>query len=127
MAARKPISLLKSEDDFAQTWPEEPNRFTEDHVDTFLLWCVKQNASDITIQSDRPAYNEIHGVLYPATLRALDAADIATIMQKIYGPEAQARLAAAKDLDISYEIRSQAWFVFSSTCCTLTIHQVIHI
>ena len=105
MATRKPISLLKAEDDFAQTWPDEPNRFTEDQIDTFLLWCVKQNASDITIQTDRPVYNEIHGTLYPATFRNIDAADMAIMLQKIYGPEAQARLASAKDLDVSYEIR----------------------
>jgi defect-in-organelle-trafficking protein DotB len=105
MAARKPISLLKPEDNFAETWPNEPNRFLEEHIDPFLLWCVKQNASDITIQSDRPVYNEIHGVLYPGTVRALDAADMAILLQKIYGPEALARLASGRDLDVSYEIR----------------------
>ncbi len=105
MEARKPVSLLKKEDDFAQTWPEEPNRFTEDDIDIFLLWCVKQNSSDITIQNDRPVYNEIHGTLYPATFREIDAADMAVFLQKIYGPEARARLASAKDLDVSYEIR----------------------
>ena len=105
MATRKPISLLKSEDSFAETWPEEPDRFTEDHVDPFLLWCVKQNSSDVTIQSDRPVYNEIHGALYPGTFRNLDAADMAIMLTKIYGPEATARLASARDLDVSYEIR----------------------
>ncbi len=105
MATRKPISLLKSEDSFAETWPDEPDRFTEDFVDTFLLWCVKQNSSDVTIQTDRPVYNEIHGTLCPATFRNIDAADMAIMLQKIYGPEAQARLASGKDLDVSYEIR----------------------
>ncbi|MCK5284127.1 MAG: Flp pilus assembly complex ATPase component TadA [Alphaproteobacteria bacterium] len=105
MATRKPISLLKAEDTFAETWPNEPDRFNEDSIDAFLLWCVKQNSSDITIQTDRPVYNEIHGVLYPAIIRNIDAADMAIILTKIYGPEAQARLASAKDLDVSYEIR----------------------
>ena len=105
MATRKPISLLKSKDNFAETWPDEPDRFTEAAVDVFLLWCVKQNSSDVTIQTDRPIYNEIHGTLYPATFRNIDAADMAIMLQKIYGPEALARLAAGKDLDISYEIR----------------------
>jgi defect-in-organelle-trafficking protein DotB len=105
MDARKPISLLKAADNFAQTWPDEPSRFTEEHVDTFLLWCVKQNSSDITIQSERPVYNDIHGHLYPGTIRKIDAADMAVFLAKIYGPEALARLASAKDLDVSYEIR----------------------
>lgn len=105
MATRKPISLIKPDDIGATTWPDEPNRFTDDHVDALILWCVKQNASDISIQTDRQVYNEIHGKLYPATYRNLDAADMAIFLTKIYGPEAQARLAGAHDLDVSYEIR----------------------
>ena len=105
MEARKPISLLKPEDNFAETWPDEPDRFVEEQVDPLLLWCVKQNSSDITIQTDRPVYNEIHGVLYPGTFRNIDAADMAVLLSKIYGPEALARLASGRDLDVSYEIR----------------------
>lgn len=105
MEARKPVSLLKEKDSKGKTWPDEPGRFHEDHVDGFLLWCVKQGSSDITFQSDRPVYNEIDGVLYPATFRPLDAADMAVCLHKIYGPEAQARLAGGNDLDVSYEVR----------------------
>jgi defect-in-organelle-trafficking protein DotB len=105
MATRKPISLVKSENTHAQTWPDEPSRFQEENVDPFILWCVKQGSSDITIQSDRQGYNDIHGILYPSTFRKLDAADMAIFLTKIYGPEAQARLASARDLDVSYEIR----------------------
>lgn len=105
MATRKPISLLKAKDDIAQTWPDEPTRFTDDAIDTFLLWCVKKNSSDITIQTDRPVYNEIYGTLYPGTYRPVDAADMNVFLTKIYGPEAGARLAGGNDLDLSYEIR----------------------
>lgn len=105
MAVRKPVSLLKGKDNIAETWPEEPARFVDDLVDPFILWCVKKNASDITIQTDRPVYNEIYGTLYPATFRPLDAADMNVFLNKIYGPEAGARLAGGNDLDLSYEIR----------------------
>jgi defect-in-organelle-trafficking protein DotB len=105
MVARKPISLLKAKDNIAETWPEEPPRFQDELVDPFLLWCVKKNSSDITIQTDRPAYNEIYGTLYPGTYRPVDAADINVFLTKIYGPEAGARLASGNDLDLSYEIR----------------------
>lgn len=105
MEARKPVSLVKAEDDHAKTWPDEPQRFSQHDIDEFLLWCVKQNSSDITIQSERPVYNEISGELYPGTFRALDAADMACFLEKLYGPEARARLASGRDLDVSYEIR----------------------
>lgn len=105
MAARKPISLLKAKDNIAETWPDEPSRFTDDQIDAFLLWCVKKNSSDITIQTDRPVYNEIYGTLFPATYRPVDAADMNVFLTKIYGPEAGARLASGHDLDLSYEVR----------------------
>ena len=105
MATRKPISLLKGKDNIASTWPDEPNRFTEAFVDPYLLWCVKKRSSDVTLQSDRPAYNEIDGVLYPGTYRPLDAADMGVFLHRIYGPEALARLASGTDLDLSYEIK----------------------
>lgn len=105
MAARKPISLLKGKDSKGQTWPDEPNRFTQDHIDLFLLWSVKKGASDVTFQTDRQIYHELDGGLYPGTFRALDAADMSAVLHKIYGPEAQARLASGTDLDLSYEVR----------------------
>lgn len=105
MAARKPISLIKGENSPAETWPDEPVRFMEEHVDDFLLWCISKGSSDVTIQSDRKVYNEISGKLYPGTYRPLDSAEINVFLNKIYGPEALAKLASAVDLDLSYEIR----------------------
>lgn len=105
MVARKPVSLLKSKDSIAETWPDEPSRFTDPHIDPFIMWCVKKNASDISIQTDRPIYNEIYGTLYPGTFRPIDAADMGVFLHKIYGPDATARLASGNDLDLSYEIR----------------------
>ena len=105
MATRKPISLLKGKDNIGATWPDEPNRFLEEHVDPYLLWCVKKRSSDVTLQSDRPGYNEIDGTLYPGTYRPLDAADMGVFLHRIYGPEALARLASGTDLDLSYEIK----------------------
>ncbi|HUY69268.1 MAG TPA: ATPase, T2SS/T4P/T4SS family, partial [Alphaproteobacteria bacterium] len=55
--------------------------------------------------TDRPAYIEVDGVLYPVTRRALDSADMANILNRIYGPDATAKLAAGRDLDLSYEVR----------------------
>jgi defect-in-organelle-trafficking protein DotB len=101
----KPVSLLKKGiDDIKLTWPDEPDRFTEMHVDPFLLWCVSRKASDITFQTGRSIYSEIYGVLYPSTYRAIDGADMAAVITKIYGAEALAILAGGADIDLSYEI-----------------------
>lgn len=105
MEAGRPVSLLKrGVDDLKETWPGEPDRFLEHHIDPFLMWCVKRGASDITFQTNRSVYGEIHGTLYPATYRSLDAADMTAVLTKLYGTEALAVLAGGEDLDLSYEI-----------------------
>lgn len=91
--------------DLDETWPDEPVRFQEEHVDQILLWSVARKTSDISIQTDRPLYNDIAGALRPATRRPLDGADMMVFLSKIYGPDAMARLASGVDLDLSYEVR----------------------
>ncbi len=105
MEVGRPVSLLKKGvDDLKSTWPQEPDRFLEHHIDPFLLWCVKQHSSDITFQSNRPVMCEIYGTLYPTTYRALDAADMVAALTKLYGTEALAILAGGADIDLSYEV-----------------------
>jgi defect-in-organelle-trafficking protein DotB len=87
------------------TWENEPMRVTEEHLDDMLLWCAGKKASDITIQTDRPVYIEVDGALLPITKRALDSADMANILGRIYGADALAKLASGRDLDLSYEVR----------------------
>jgi len=67
-------------------WPGEPLRFTDAHYDDMLVWSVQQHASDITVQTDRPVYIEVDGVLYPITRRNLDPADLANALNRFYGP-----------------------------------------
>jgi defect in organelle trafficking protein DotB len=87
------------------TWPNEPSRISEEHLDDLLLWCVKQGASDTSLQTDRPVYIEVDGILFPVTRRQLDSADMASVLGKIYGADALAKLASGCDLDLSFEVR----------------------
>jgi defect-in-organelle-trafficking protein DotB len=89
------------------SWGDEPLRMLDEHLDGLLLWCVQKKASDITLQTDRPVYIEVDGTLYPVTRRPFDSADITNILQRIYGPDALAKLASGTDLDLSYEIRPE--------------------
>ncbi len=104
-----PLNL--SVDDFqvrlAAGWTNEPVRIQEEHIDDLLLWCVHSRATDVSIQTDRPIVIEVDGVLYPITQRAMDSADMANILMRIYGPEALAKLASGVDLDLSYEVRPE--------------------
>jgi len=88
-----------------ETWADEPLRIQEESVDPLLLWAMRYRATDITFQTDRPVYIEVDGVLYPITRRNLDSADMVNILTRIYGPDALAKLASGRDLDLSYEVR----------------------
>ncbi|MDR3450764.1 MAG: ATPase, T2SS/T4P/T4SS family [Alphaproteobacteria bacterium] len=87
------------------TWPDEPLRIGEDNLDDLLLWSSRQGASDTSLQTDRPVYIEVDGILFPVTRRPLDSADMANVLSRIYGPDALAKLASGRDLDLSYEVR----------------------
>ena len=87
------------------TWPDEPLRLQEASLDPLLLWAIQFRATDITLQTDRPVYIEVDGILYPVTRRNLDSADMVNILSRIYGPDALAKLASGRDLDLSYEVR----------------------
>lgn len=89
----------------ALLWPEEPPRLREENIDEMLMWAVTNKVSDISVQTDRQLYGEIDGVLHPMMRRPFDSADIANFLNRIYGPDAIAKLAAGKDLDLSYEIK----------------------
>jgi defect-in-organelle-trafficking protein DotB len=91
--------------DHSLTYPDEPMRLQDKDIDPLLLWCVSQKSSDISFQTDRPLYNDIAGILRPGTKRPMDSADMAVLLNKIYGADALARLASGTDLDLSYEIR----------------------
>ena len=91
--------------EIASSWPGEPARLRVDDIDALILWCVEQKASDISIQSDRPVFIEVHGALKTATRRPMDAADVNVVLERLYGAEALAQLAGGRDLDLSYEIR----------------------
>lgn len=87
-------------------WPEEPTRFTTDSIDAMLQWCFEQDASDITIQTDKHIVAEIHGSIRPVTIATMDASDINLFLNMLYGPNAMARLAGGNDLDLSYEVKT---------------------
>ena len=105
MAVDASVADAKRKAEEIGTWADEPLRLQEDHVDGLLLWCVLKRTTDVSIQTDRQVYIEVDGVLFPITRRSIDSADMANILAKIYGPDALAKLASGRDLDLSYEVR----------------------
>lgn len=85
--------------------PEEPVRFTPRDLDRLLLHCTALDASDVTMQSKSPVLAEIHGRLYPITSRETSNAEVADMINSIYGPNATTQISSGADVDTHYEIR----------------------
>lgn len=86
-------------------FPNEPSRFTMDKIDEMLVYCIKQNASDITIQTDDQVISEIYGRLRKVTRRRLSNNEVGEVINGMYGPNGTAQLLAGGDIDTYYEIR----------------------
>jgi defect-in-organelle-trafficking protein DotB len=84
---------------------DEPVRFTAESLDRLLLHCVKQNASDITLQTNAVVLAEIHGQLKLVTQRKLSNTEVGDMLNVIYGANGTTQIFSGKDIDTQYEIR----------------------
>lgn len=86
--------------------PDEPrDRIGPSDLDRLLAFLVKNNASDITLQTDEKIYAEIYGILYQTTHRKLSKNEVGFLLNAIYGPNGTTQLASGTDLDTYYEFR----------------------
>ena len=76
-----------------------------ENLDQLLAFLVKNQASDITIQTDEKIYAEIYGVLYQTTRRKMSKNEVSFLLNSIYGPNGTTQLASGSDLDTYYEFR----------------------
>ncbi len=109
----------------------EPVRFTQSELDRALLHCVQLGASDVTFQTNSPIMAEIHGRLYPATLRKLSNTEVGDLLNNIYGANGTTQIFSGKDVDTHYEIRpsraERFRFRINGTGCQVEGHDGIQI
>lgn len=111
--------------------PNEPVRFTGPDLERVLLHCVKLQASDITIQTNSPIIAEIHGRIYPVTIRKISNTEVGDLLNVIYGSNGTTQIFGGKDVDTHYEIRPSRTerfrFRVNGTGCQVEGHDGIQI
>lgn len=109
----------------------EPIRFTTEALDAMLLHCIKLEASDITIQTGSTVLAEIHGRLYPVTLRKISNTEVGDMLNAIYGSNGTTQIFSGKDVDTHYEVRPNRTeryrFRVNATGCQVEGHDGIQI
>lgn len=87
-------------------YPNEPIRFGANDIEAFIIWCVEQDASDITIQNEEQIFCEIHGKMLRVTNKRLSRSELTEIISAIYkGDGALAKLNGGDDVDLPWNIR----------------------
>lgn len=86
-------------------YPNEPNRFSPEHIENLLAFCTELGASDITLQTGEPIVAEVYGKLYKITNRSLTNGEITEILNTIYGPNGSTQIMSGQDVDTHYEFR----------------------
>jgi defect in organelle trafficking protein DotB len=86
-------------------FPEEPSRIESRHVEQLLVHANTIDASDITIQTNRPIFAEIYGKLYKITKRSLTNSEVSDILNALYGANGTTQILRGDDLDTHYEVR----------------------
>jgi defect-in-organelle-trafficking protein DotB len=111
--------------------PNEPIRFNSEEMKRMLLHATHLGASDITIQTGVPILVEIHGKLYPITMRALSGNEASDILNDIYGPNGTTQLSSGHDVDTHFEVRptrqERYRYRVNGTACQVEGHDGIQI
>jgi defect in organelle trafficking protein DotB len=97
--------LHNQEDQQALMYPNEPSRFTGHDLDALLLFCIKNGASDITLQTNDRVIADIHGRLYRVSQHTLSNSEVGELLNTIYGANGTAQIMSGTDLDTHYEIK----------------------
>ena len=88
-------------------YPKEPPRFTANDVEPFIIWCVEQGTSDITIQNEEQVFCEIHGKMVRVTNRKLTRSELVEIISAIYKSDgAVSKLNGGEDVDLPWNIKT---------------------
>lgn len=112
-------------------YPREPSRFTGNDLDELLLFCVRNQASDVTIQTGERVIADIHGRLHRVTHHEISNTEVGELLNHIYGANGTAIILGGKDLDTHYEVKpargERYRFRVNATGCHVEGHEGIQI
>jgi len=89
--------------DHGMRWVAEPRRYAPG-LDSLLSWAYRLGASRIAFQTGHTPAIRVHGRNRRVGDYPLDEAEIAQIVNHLYGADGSARLQGAGEFDVSYEI-----------------------
>ena len=87
-------------------YDKEPPRMGASEIESFILWCVANQASDITIQNEDQVVCDIHGKKIRVTKRRLTKSEVIEIITAIYkGEGAVSVLNGGEPVDMPWSIK----------------------
>lgn len=97
---------MKQKEFIPLIYEDAPTRFTGNDIEKFIVWCVEQQTSDITIQTEENIICDIHGKKHRVTRKRLSKSEVIEIIAAIYKSDgALSRLNGGEDVDLQWSIR----------------------
>ena len=85
---------------------KELSIFTNNDLEPFIIWCVENEVSDITIQTDEDVFCHIHGKKHKVLNRRLRNSEIISLISYIYkGEGALSQLNAGEEINLAWTIK----------------------
>jgi defect-in-organelle-trafficking protein DotB len=93
-------------------FPHEPlGLWLPEQLDDLLLWAIGNNASDINLISNKPAYIRVHGMWVRASRRDLTSDELFMLLDEISrNPGSSARVRGGHSVDPSHEVKDDSGF-----------------
>ena len=89
-----------------ELWEEGAHSFPVEGLDRFLLWAVERNCSDVTFQTQAPAFVEIDGELRRATAAVLDGVTMEALTERVFHSSGVDVLRSGRAIDCSHAVMS---------------------
>lgn len=87
------------------SYPSNSERLTSQDLDGFLIWAVKNNVSDITIQNEDFLFCEIYGKKHKVLNKKLTKSDLIGIISKLHSDGAISILNSGQQIDYAYFVK----------------------
>src|SRR5688572_2311770 len=100
-----PISLSERKAIDSGEFPgSEPQFFDGQWLDVLLEHCAGHDASDVTIQTEEPVRAHIQGRNVRITRRTLNANEVETITNAIYGSNGVTQIRKGEEIDTRHNV-----------------------
>jgi defect-in-organelle-trafficking protein DotB len=87
------------------SYKNEMSNFSPNDLDSFFIWAVENDISDITLQNEEKIFCEQYGRKHKVTKRKLNRSELIGIIHKIHSEGAVSKLNSGDEIDFAFVLK----------------------